>query len=424
MMLRLYRAASWALTPAVDLYLARRRRRGKEDAARFAERLGTPSAPRPEGPLVWLHAASVGESLSLLALIERLRARGLNVLMTTGTVTSARLMTERLPAGAVHQYVPIDRLSAVRRFLDHWRPDLGVWAESEFWPNLLSETAARGVPLVLVNGRVSPAALKSWSRVPGLIAALLGCFRLCLAQTEADAERLRALGAGEVGVPGNLKFGAAPLPDDPDARAALEATLGGRPRWLFASSHAGEEALAWRAHQALAAEQPDLLTIIVPRHPDRGAEIAAELSALGARVARRSLGEPPTPETQVYIADTIGELGLLFRLAHVVVMGKSFVGRGGQNPIEPARLARPVLYGPNMQNFEEVAARLAAAGGGIEVLDEHGLATTLEHLLENAEARAEVAGAAERFAAAEAGVLDRVEAALAPHLNRLKELAR
>jgi 3-deoxy-D-manno-octulosonic-acid transferase len=418
-MLAFYRAANWALTPAIDLYLARRRARGKEDAERFPERLGHAGRARPSGPLIWLHAASVGESLSLLALVERLRARGIGVLLTTGTVTSAKLMSERLPAGAIHQYVPIDRLSAVRRFLDHWRPDLALWAESEFWPNLVSETARRDVPLVLINGRVSPSSMRGWSRFPGLIRELLGGFVLCLAQTEADAERLRALGAPDVETPGNLKFASAPLPDDAEARAALDRAIGNRPRWLFASTHAGEEALAWRVHQRLADEIPDLLTLLVPRHPDRGPNIASELEALGAGAALRSRGDMPSTESAVYIADTMGDLGLFFRLADVVVMGKSFVGRGGQNPIEPARLGRAVLFGPEMQNFEEVASRLAASGGGIEVEDEHGLATTLAHLLGDAEARAEVAHAAERFAAAEAGVLDRVEAALAPHLARL-----
>ncbi len=254
----LYRILAVLAGPLIWLHLRRRLKRGKEDPARFAERLGKPGLPRPEGRLVWLHGASVGESLSLLPLVERLAARpGLSVLVTTGTVTSAALMTERLPQGAVHQYVPVDRPAWVKRFLDHWRPDLVLWAESDFWPNLLDAVDVRAIPLVLVQGRVSPNSFAGWKKwAPGLIRRMLSAFTLCLGQTPGDMERLEALGAPRVACLGNLKMAVPPLPADEERLARLRRAVGVRPVWLAASTHPGEELLAARVHQALAARFP------------------------------------------------------------------------------------------------------------------------------------------------------------------------
>ncbi|MEP1031046.1 MAG: glycosyltransferase N-terminal domain-containing protein, partial [Alphaproteobacteria bacterium] len=266
-MLGLYRFLTTLGAPVIHVYLGRRIKAGKEDPHRFNERLGRPALARPDGPLIWLHGASVGEAMSLLTLIARVKTAvpAANILVTTGTVTSARMLADRLPKGAVHQYVPVDRMAYVRRFLDHWRPDLTLWAESEFWPNLISETAVRGNPLILVNGRISPRSFKGWSRAPKFIAGLLGGFALCLGQTEGDAERLRALGAPGARSVGNLKFAADPLPADAERLADMRAATAGRPLWLAASTWAGEEDIAWRVHQDHAAAHPGLLTIIVPR---------------------------------------------------------------------------------------------------------------------------------------------------------------
>ena len=256
---RLYRALTIVGGPLIALYLGRRMARGKEDAERFRERLGLARDPRPPGALVWLHGASVGESLSLLPLMERLAARpGLSLLVTTGTVTSARLMAERLPAGAMHQYVPVDRPGYVARFLDHWRPDLALWAESDFWPNLLEGTRERAIPMVLLQGRVSARSFARWRRVPGFIRRMLSGFRLCLAQTEGDACRLRILGASDVRCLGNLKMAVPPLPCDEAERARLATVLAGRPVWLAASTHPGEEAIAGRVHRIVAERHPGL----------------------------------------------------------------------------------------------------------------------------------------------------------------------
>ncbi|CAA7611869.1 3-deoxy-D-manno-octulosonic-acid transferase [Candidatus Terasakiella magnetica] len=420
MIFSLYRGLTQLGGPLISLYLDRRKQRGKEDEARFGERLGHPGQPRPPGRLVWIHAASVGESLSMLPLVERLRQRRLNVLLTTGTVTSARMMAERLPRGAVHQFVPVDRLAYVRGFLDHWRPDLALWAESEFWPNLLAETRHRRVPLVLIQGRISPRSFANWKKVPGFIRRLLSCFTLCLAQTEGDAQRLRALGGHDVRCLGNLKYAVPALPADDAALDGLVRVVAGRPLWLAASTHPGEEAIVARLHGQVAAAFPDLLTIIVPRHPNRGPELAAELAATGLKVALRSAGEVPGPDTQLYLADTMGELGLFYRLAPIVFMGKSLTVGGGQNPFEPARIGAAVLYGPLMDNFPDMAARMAELGAALMVRDGRHLAETLTRLLAEPAKVAAMRAAAKTWTESEAGVLDAVERVLGPILDAVE----
>ncbi len=421
MMFSLYRVVSAVGAPLIRLYLGFRKARGKEDQARFNERLGRSGHARPNGPLVWAHAASVGESLSFLPLAERLikDRPGLNVLVTTGTVTSARLMADRLPDGAFHQYVPVDRVAYVRRFLDHWRPDLAFWVESEFWPNLIVETAVRKIPIILVNGRISPRSFSGWQRFGGLIKKLLACFDLCLAQADIDAERLRRLGAAKTKYVGNLKFAGPPLPADDDELSKLQDTFGARPRWLAASTHPGEEIIAAGVHRRLAEAHPGLLTVIVPRHPDRGAEIAAQLQAQGLNVSRRSEGNAIGPKTDVYLADTMGEMGLFFRLTGVVFMGKSLVPLGGQNPLEAARLDSAIVHGPHMMNFEDITERLKKAAAAVEVADEEALQTVVGRLLNDGAERDRMAAAAGDLAAAEAGVLDVILGELAPFLDPL-----
>jgi len=422
-MLTLYRAVAAIGGPAIAAYLALRRARGKEDRVRFGERLGVAGRRRPDGSLVWAHAASVGESLSLLPLIERLVTAwpSLNVLVTTGTVTSAQMIAGRLPKNGFHQFIPVDRVPYVRRFLDHWHPDLALWAESEFWPNLITETQAREIPMVLVNGRVSPRSYGGWRRFPGLIRQLLGGFKLCLAQTEADAGRLRVLGAADVKCVGNLKFSTPPLPAAESQLHRLRDVLKERPRWLAASTHAGEEAMAARVHKKLKSRHAGLLTLIVPRHPDRGPEIAAALRADGLNVARRSPGEAIAASTDIYVADTMGELGLFYRLAGVAFMGKSLVPLGGQNPIEPARLGCAIVHGPHMINFEDVVERLRTANAARRVADENELADAVAALLADHDERDRMAAAAEAFAAAEAGAVDAVVAELTPFIRALRE---
>ena len=383
-MLWAYRFGVGALTPAASALLHWRRSRGKEDPTRLGERRGHAGRARPEGPLAWLHGASVGETLAILPLVERLTRRGIAVLVTSGTRTSAQVIARRLPPGAIHQYVPLDVPIYVRRFLDHWRPDIALFAESEIWPNFILALERRGIPLVLVNARLSERSFRRWSKVPDAAETLLSRFACCLAQTPADAERLQRLGAPRVSVAGTLKFDAPPPPADPRTVASLQALTAGRPVWLAASTHPGEEEIAVAVHRALAKRFTGLVTIIAPRHPQRGAEIAAMARESGLRPARRSEGLQPDRATDLYIADTIGEMGLLYRLAPLVFVGGSLVPHGGQNPIEPAKLGVAVLHGPHVHNFTDVYAALDKAGGARPVADARALAGARGDLLADA----------------------------------------
>jgi 3-deoxy-D-manno-octulosonic-acid transferase len=394
-------------------YLRRRAKRGKEVAARLGERRGE-GASRPPGRLLWLHAASVGETLSLLPLLDALAARApdLSVLVTTGTATSAAILAQRLPpalaARVQHRFAPLDVPRWVERFLSGWRPDAGALVESELWPNLVRAARRRGVPLALVNARLSERSARRWRRwAPGLARELLSGLSPVLAQTPADAARLGELGARLALCLGNLKDAAAPLPADPAELARLRAAAAGRPVFLAASTHPGEEAIALDAHRRMAARLPGLLTVVAPRHPHRGPAVAAEAEARGSAVARRAAGETPGPGTAVYVADTLGELGLFYRLAGACLVGGSLVPRGGQNPLEPARLGCPILLGPHTANFAEPAARLLAAGGALRVEGNDpaaALAALAEGVLSDADRARGMAEAAAATAAAAEGL--------------------
>ena len=354
-----YRGASALLQPLAPILLRHRVRQGKEERARLPERLGRAALPRPPGALAWLHGASVGESLSLLPLIDGLRERrpGLNLLVTSGTVTSAELLARRLPGSVKHQYVPVDAPAAAARFLDHWRPDLAVVVESELWPNLLLGARRRGARTALVSARLSEASFRGWRRAPASARALLGGFDLVLAQDGATAERLARLGARDGGRL-NLKLVGEPLPAEPEALAALTLATAGRPVLLAASTHPGEEATVVESVAGLARRTPPPLLVIVPRHPVRGPELAGALGA-GLRSRGDVFGASP-----VYVADTLGELGLWLRLCRAVFVGGSLVpGVGGHNPLEPARLDRAAASGPHVENWRSVYAALDAVNG-------------------------------------------------------------
>jgi 3-deoxy-D-manno-octulosonic-acid transferase len=387
-LLSLYRAGTAIAQPFAGMLLRRRAGRGKEDLSRLNERFGEPKLARPSGPLVWAHAASVGESVSLLPLIRAILEERTDVhaLVTTGTVTSAQMMEARLPARAFHQYAPVDLIPSVRGFLDHWRPDLAIWVESELWPNLILETAARATPMALISARMSETSQKNWTRAPQTAKGLLSSFSLIMPQDASSAERLAQLGAERLGEISNLKLWADPLPHDPRALAALRDSIGTRPVWLAASTHEGEEALAGHIHARLARACPGLLTVIAPRHPRRGAAICQVLRDQGLRVAQRAKSEPITPDTDIYLADTLGEMGLLYQVAPVVLIGKTLVSRGGQNPLEPARHGCAILSGPYVANFEPVFDMLTRAKAADVLPDaaaiERRLGVLLAHLEE------------------------------------------
>lgn len=420
LLIRLYRAATWLATPFIGLFLARRLKRGKEDPARLRERYGRASAARPRGPLVWLHGASVGEMIAVLPLIDRLRARGFQVLLTSGTLTSARLAQSRLPPDVPHQFVPLDSPLFLRRFLKHWRPDLVLLVESELWPNLIVEVNVRGIPLVLVNARMSPTSFASWQRISGSVGALLARVDLCLAQGPDDGERLKRLGAPRVTVTGNLKFDAPPPPVDIAAFDVLRAASAGREVLVAASTHPGEEEIIIEAHQRLAKEMPNLLTIIAPRHPERGAAVVRLATQAGCPAVLRSDGYLPDKGTSIYVADTIGELGLFYRLGAVALLGGSLVRRGGQNPIEPIKLDTAILHGPHVANFSELYARLDAAQGAAPVTDARSLAASAFMLLADGASRARMVAAGQATIESFGGALERTLGAIDPYLVQIR----
>jgi 3-deoxy-D-manno-octulosonic-acid transferase len=394
-----------ALQPLAPLLLRQRAARGKEDPARRGERLGQASRPRPDGKLVWVHGASVGESLAALPLIERLLTDGFAVLVTSGTVTSATILAQRLPSGAFHQYVPLDTPDAVTRFLDHWKPLAGLFVESDLWPNLIGAAKARGVKLALVNARISEKSATNWKRAPKMAASLLGAFDMVLAQDAEIAARFDSLGAHNITMVGSLKADAPPLAADAKALATLQEMIGDRPVLVAAQTHEGEDETILPAHDLLKTRFPDLLTIIVPRHPARGLAIAMLSGARGA--GRRALGDPITPATSVYVADTLGEMGLFYRLAPFCFLGGSLVPLGGHNPLEPALLNCAVLAGPHRDNARTAFSAVLDAQGFGTVQSSTDIARDAARLLSDPVLAARTGEAARNGAATLQGAVDK-----------------
>lgn len=386
--LKIYRWLIYLAGPFIDLYLISRKKIGKEDDKRFPERLGRAGFPRPAGSLVWIHAASVGEAISVLPLINSItdKYKKINVLLTTGTVTSAKILEQRLPSRTFHQYIPIDKMVTVRRFLEHWKPDLALWVESELWPNLIIETHKTGCQMIQINARLSENSYEKWKRGRHLAERMLRCFALSLVQSEDDGKRLADLGAKNVKYIGNLKFDAPPLPSDPKETGNLLSMIGERHIWLAASTHKGEELIVANTHKKLKETYPDLLTIIAPRHPQRCEEICQELADFeDMEVAVRTKGDNIKDSTDIYIADSVGELGIFFRLTGIVFMGGSLVDHGGQNPLEAARLECAIITGPHIKNFAGIYKELKDEGAYIEVNNEAELVRAVSSLLSDHE---------------------------------------
>ena len=418
--LRAYALLTAAATPLAPHVLKRRLKRGKEHPQRLAERRGEPAARRPAGTLVWVHGASVGELAAVIPLIERLSAGPHRVLVTTGTVTSAALAEQRLPARAIHQFAPVDMPAYVAKFLDHWRPDLALLVESDLWPNMIMGAARRGIPLIVVNGRLSARSFERWRYVPDTIEALLTRLDLCLVRTPADAERFVALGAPRISTTGNLKLDVPPLPVDDGKLAKLSAVLAGRPVIAAASTHLGEESAVIDTQRRLKTTFHGLLTILVPRHPERGASIASEIAAAGLTSALRSRDQLPHAGTDIYIADTVGELGLIYRVAPIVFMGGSLIPHGGQNPIEPAKFGAAILHGPHVSNFADIYAALDRAKGAELVPTPERLPVRVGAWLTDGEERARAAAAAKATVDLLGGALERTLTALEPYLMQLR----
>ncbi len=417
--LSMYRFAGAAIYPLVGTYVAWRTTRGKEDRSRRRERYGVAGRPRPDGPLIWVHAASVGETIAVVPLVKSILNYGVHVVLTTGTATSARVAEERLGDSIVHQYVPLDLKPAVSRFLDYWQPDLAIIAESEIWPTTILELGARRIPQVLVNGRLSDRSFKSWKKRSYIAEALFENLAHVVAQSETDGERFLTLGARPVTVSGNLKVDTNPPPVEDKVLNGLRRQIGPRPTWAAVSTHDGEEAMAAEVHIMLRQRHPGIMSIIVPRHPDRAVALAVQFAAMGLKVVRRSTGERVLSDTDILLGDTIGEMGLYLRLTEIAFVGRSMTSEGGQNPLEPAMLDTAVLAGRNVQNFREVYQKLIDSGGAKIVRDRDMLAGAVNFLLVNEVARHDMMAAASATVEEMRGALSKTLKALEPYIHPL-----
>ncbi len=425
--LRLYRLIAYLAAPLLRFRLRQRAAMGKEEASRIEERFGNSALQRPQGHLIWVHAASVGETNSILPLIDDLLARyqSSTVLLTTGTVTSAKIVARHqnrksdMRHRLIHQFAPLDRSAWVNRFLAHWNPQAALWVESEIWPNMVLACAARDVQPVMVNGRLSPRSFKRWRRFAATAKHLLGKYALLTAQDEMSATRLQQLGLENIVMPGNLKLDAPPLSVDAAHLAELQTALTGRPLWLAASTHLGEEEQILDAHYMIAETVDNLMTVIVPRHPERGDAIADMLRRGGVSLAQRSKGDTPQAHHEIYLMDTLGEMGLAYRLAEIAFIGGTLVPHGGQNPFEAAQLDCAILHGPHIVNFEILFDDLAAKGAAAEVTDAATLATQVNALFNNRATIDQMSANAKRYSATMGGARQRMFDLLVPVLEKV-----
>jgi 3-deoxy-D-manno-octulosonic-acid transferase len=408
MSLNLYRFLLILLSPFILVFLLYRIIIGKEHKKRYPERFGFASKSRPKGALIWFHAASIGEVVSVFYLIEKISEKypEINILITTGTVTSAKLVESKFNKNIMHQFVPLDFTFAVKKFLGHWRPDFALWVESEVWPNLVCETAKTGSPLALVNARMSKETLNKWKKHKRFSKKIFESFSVCLAQNESEKSNFDQAGVLNSVNAGNLKFESPTLPADSAELTNVVKMIGDRKIWLFASSNEGEEEVAANCHRALEDKYSGLLTVIVPRHPNRAKAIAKILQEKNLNFVQRSKEEKVTKDTQVYLCDTIGELGIFYRISNVVFIGGSLVDRGGQNPLEPARLHCALISGNKLFNFAEIYSQMQQEHAVIIVNNEDELITNLDNLLADNKLQDIYANRALEFVTSKSGIVD------------------
>lgn len=419
-----YRIAGLVAYPFARPYLSYRAAKGKEDRKRKMERFGYSSADRPRGPLIWFHAASVGETLALVPLIREIRKRDIHVLLTTGTVTSAELSRTRLGDDVIHQYVPLDIKIAVNRFLSYWKPDAAITAESEIWPVTMMELEKRHIPQIRVNARMSDRSFDRWKSRSDVAEALFSKLALVIAQSDLDAERFRDLGSWPVLISGNLKGDTDPPPCEEALLERYRGQIGSRKTWAAISTFEGEEKAAGTVHLAIKSRNKQQLTIIVPRHPERADGIEAILKEMGLNVARRSRDDVIGPETDIFLGDSIGEMGLYLRLTELAFVGRSLMAEGGQNPLEPAMLGCAVLSGAHVQNFRDAYQKLLRAGGGRIIKDVEMLAKAVHYLLVNDNERYKMIDAGHKVIQDMRGALSSTIKGLEPYISPLTVTAK
>ncbi len=418
-LIRAYSGLTRALGPILPLWIKRRALKGKEDPARQSERFGQATIARPCGQLFWMHGASVGETTMLLPLIRKLLGAypAAHILITSGTVTSATLMAERLPTRALHQYVPLDTPKAVDAFLEHWKPDAAFWAESEIWPNLITRTKARGIPMALINARMSDKSIQGWFKRRKSARALFGCFDEILAANEDTANGLSWLLGRNIECSGNLKDAAPPLPVNAAEQVQLRNHILGRPVWCAASTHKGEEEIILKAHSEIQKKYPETLLILALRHPERRGEVIPLLS--GTDYVLRSESRPITAATSVFLFDTIGDMGLAYSLSDITfVCGSLIEGLMGHNPLEPARFKNAILTGGFIASFAESYMQMFAFDAAQRILSPNMVGQSVSELLSNPEKRAEMQRLAYEFAISREAVLDYVWEKLTPILPK------
>lgn len=404
-----YLVLLYALQPVVWLRLAWRARKQPEYLQHIGERYGFLRQPVP-AKLLWLHAVSVGETRAAEPLIKALLAEfpDNSLLLThmtpTGRATGAELI-EKYGARLIQSYLPYDLPDACGRFLDHFRPRLGLLMETEIWPNLIAAAKSRNLPVSLINARLSARSQRGYRRIAPLIRPALASLRAVAAQTPADAERLAAIGARHVDVFGNIKFDVTPAPEKLELGKQWRQSLGTRPVWLAASTREGEEALILEAFARL--DRPDILLLIVPRHPQRFAEVAALVKERKLSLCRRSSDPLPTSESQVWLGDSMGEMPAYFAVADIALMGGTLLPFGGQNLIEAAACGCPVIVGPHTFNFSQAADDAIACGAARRVTDVKTAAAAAVQLLANRDELRAMQTAALAFSQAHRGATAR-----------------
>lgn len=423
-MFHLYRALSFLLWPLLQVVLWVRLQKGKEIPSRITEKRGLSSKPRPTGRLVWFHGASVGETLALLKLIHIIldKHKDVHILVTSGTKSSAALLKDKLPPRAFHQFAPLDHPLWVERFLSHWQPDVAIMTESDFWPNLLYTTHKKGIKLFLLNGRMSPKSFKNWKKFMPLAKTIFGFFDVFLLQRKIDKQFFRQLGVQDekITITGNIKYSADPLPHNPQTLQTLRESIKDRPVWLYASCHPGEDKIAYKTHMALKKKYPHLLTIIVPRHPEKKDIFKHHLREFKLRAAFRSDTAAISEKTDIYIADSFGELGLFFSLTDIAFIGGSFVKLGCHNPIEAAQLKCAILFGPHIYNFSETCYDLLGREAAFQCEDDDDVIEYVSLLLKNSKKRQKMVENAFLFAQEKANIVHDVYTVLKPDLDDRK----